>query len=72
MIYQIKIIGELDPSWSDWLGEVEITSTITEEGSAVTSLTVDAVDQAELFGILDRIRDLNLTLIQVINLENNT
>jgi len=71
MIFQIKIKGELDQSWSEWLGEVEITSTGTEEGSAITILTVDVVDQSALFGILDRIRDLNLFLLHVINQEND-
>lgn len=66
MIYQIKIKGELDHSWSDWLGNVEITSDLVEDGSVVTTMMVDAADQPVLFGILDRIRDLNLILIHVI------
>jgi hypothetical protein len=65
MIYQIKLKGELDQSWSDWLGEVEITSEQAEDGSIITSILVDAADQPALFGVLDRIRDLNFTLIQV-------
>jgi hypothetical protein len=67
MIYQINIKGELDQSWSDWLGEVEITLNLAEDGAAITTLTVDVLDQPALFGILDRIRDLNLVLINVIN-----
>jgi hypothetical protein len=70
MIYQIKIKGELDQSWSDWLGEVEITSSLTEDGATTTILIVDVPDQPALFGILDRIRDLNLVLINVICKEN--
>ena len=69
MIYQINIKGELDQSWSDWLGEVEITSKGTIDGSVSTTLTVDVEDQSILFGILDRIRDLNLVLINVINVD---
>jgi len=70
MIYQINIKGELDQSWSDWLGEVEITSCVTEDGSVVSTLNVDVLDQPALFGILDRVRDLNLVLIDVISKEN--
>jgi hypothetical protein len=67
MIYQIEIKGELDQSWSDWLGKVEITSSRTEDDAAITILTVEVVDQPALFGILDRIRDLNLDLLNVTN-----
>lgn len=65
MIYQIKLKGELDQSWADWLGEVEITSEQAEDGSVITTILVNAADQSTLFGVLDRIRDLNFTLIQV-------
>jgi hypothetical protein len=65
MIYQIKVQGELDQSWTDWLGEVEITAERAEEGSMITTLMVEAADQPALFGVLDRIRDLNFVLIQV-------
>jgi hypothetical protein len=65
MIYQIKLKGELDQSWSDWLGEVEITTEQAEDGSMITTILVDAADQPALFGVLDRIRDLNFILIQV-------
>jgi hypothetical protein len=71
MIYQIKIKGELDQSWSDWLGDVEIISEPQGDGSVITRLTVDAADQSTLFGILDQVRDLNLTLINVISKEDD-
>jgi hypothetical protein len=45
MIYQIKLKGELDQSWSDWLGEVEITSEQAEDGSVITTILVNAADQ---------------------------
>lgn len=65
MIYQLKVKGELDQSWSQWLGEVQITTDRQEGGSNVTTLEVDATDQSTLFGILERIRDLNIFLISV-------
>jgi hypothetical protein len=37
----------------------------TDEKEVITTLTVDLIDQAALFGILDHIRDLNLTLVSV-------
>ncbi len=65
MIYQIKIAGRLDQSWADWLGDVRINPEPQNDGSIITILTVDVADQSTLFGILDRIRDLNLSLITI-------
>jgi hypothetical protein len=65
MVYRIKIKGVLDPTWSNWLGNVDIHTEQSEEDGVSSSLTVDIIDQAALFGILDHIRDLNLVLISV-------
>jgi hypothetical protein len=65
MDYQIKIRGKLDRSWSEWLGEARITSELDENGVIITTLTVELADQPALFGILDRIRDMNLLPITV-------
>ncbi len=65
MIYRIMIKGTLDQSWSDWLGNVEITTDQLSNGSMVTTISMDAADQPALFGILDHIRDLNLDLLSV-------
>ena len=65
MIYQIIVKGELDKSWSEWLGGIRIGSEDQGDGSVLTTLSVDATDQSTLFGILDRIRDLNLFLVSV-------
>ncbi len=65
MVYQIKIKGVLDQSWSNWLGDVDICTERMEDGSVLTTLVGDLTDQAALFGILDRIRDLNLVLVSV-------
>ncbi len=68
MRYQIKVKGTLDESWTDWFGEVEITHG--EENHILISVICGEVpDQPALFGILDRIRDLNLPLISVIQLD---
>jgi hypothetical protein len=64
-MYQIQVKGILDPSWSDWLGGVQITRESSADGSTITTLTGDPIDQPALFGILDRIRDLNLVLVSV-------
>jgi hypothetical protein len=65
MEYQIKVKGKLDKSWSDWLGSTSVAYECDEVGLMFTTLTVQATDQPALFGILDRIRDMNLLPISV-------
>lgn len=65
MIFKIRVKGELDQGWSEWFCSIQTSSTIQEDGSVISTLIVDAADQSTLFGILDRIRDLNFFLISV-------
>jgi hypothetical protein len=60
-IYEIRLEGQLDPRWSEWLEGMTITPLETGE----TQLTGVVVDQAALHGLLNRIRDLNLKLVSV-------
>ncbi len=64
MRYLIKICGKLDPGWSAQLGGMQII-TVEEDGAFFTLLTGTITDQPALFGILDRLRDMNLLPILV-------
>ena len=59
--YEIKIKGNLDLCWSDWFSGLTLTHL---EGNQ-TLISGYLPDQAALHGLLERIRDLNLTLISV-------
>ena len=58
---EIKIKGHLDPRWSDWFAGLKLTHL---EGNE-TLLAGLLPDQAALYGLLERVRDLNLTLISI-------
>jgi hypothetical protein len=60
-IYRVVVKGTLKEDWSDWLGGL----TITAQPNGQTWLTGPVADQAALHGLLDRIRDVGLTLLSV-------
>ena len=59
--YQLRVDGHLDQHWSLWFGDL----TLTHEDNGTTSLTGVIADQAELHGLLTKIRDLGVTLISL-------
>ena len=62
----IIIRDHLNEKWEDWFEGMEINY----EGDN-TILTGYIKDEAHLHGVLNQIRDLNLTLISVNTAENN-
>jgi len=63
--YQIKVQGRLDEKWSDWFGGMTVMVQSESNDAPITTLTGAVADQSALRGILDKIWDLNLTLISV-------
>ena len=65
--YEIRVQGCIGSAWADWFGDL----TITEIGNE--SLIVGPLrDQAALFGLLNRVRDLGLMLIAVNRIKPET
>jgi hypothetical protein len=62
--YQIKIQGRLAETWSEWFDQMAI-SVEHEDEAVVTTLKGTVIDQAALYGLLSRIRDLGLPLLLV-------
>jgi hypothetical protein len=67
MVCQMRIEGHLDDQWTDWFGGM----TITLEENGDTLLTGPVIDQAALFGLLKKVRDLGMTLVSVNRVEHS-
>jgi len=59
--YRIRIAGHLDPAWSAWFDGL----AITQDNDGTTTLIGPLVDQAALYGLLNRLRDLGAPLLAV-------
>jgi catechol 2,3-dioxygenase-like lactoylglutathione lyase family enzyme len=59
--YEIRVKGHLPLHWSEWLEGF----TITHHDSGETVLAGSVGDQAALFGLIVKLRDLGLTLLSV-------
>jgi hypothetical protein len=60
---QITLQGELDPSWSEWFNGLQITRALDENGMQITCLKGAMPDQGALRGVMNKLWDLNLTLL---------
>ncbi len=58
---EVKVRGDLGPHWSDWFSGLKLVHL---KGN-VSVLSGLLPDQPAIFGVLERIRDLNLALISV-------
>lgn len=62
--YQIHVRGTLDPRWSAWFDQL----VIAHDAEGNTLLAGPISDQAALYGLLNRLRDLGMTLLSVARL----
>ncbi len=60
-IYQIIVQEKLDEQWSEWF----LPLVIRSDPAGNTMLYGPIRDQGELHGLLTKVRDLNLTLLEV-------
>jgi len=57
----IRIEGHIDKDWAEWLEDFSVTHQAGEE----TVLTGTVADQAALYGLIAKLRDLGLKLISI-------
>ena len=61
--YEFGIQGHLDDHWAAWLGDGDLTLTRHPDGTS--TLAGPVADQAQLHGVLARLRDIGVTLLWV-------
>ena len=61
MHYEIRVRGALDSGWSAWFEGPRVTS----DQHGQTTIAGPVVDQAALHGLLAKVRDLGLELLEV-------
>jgi hypothetical protein len=62
--YEIRVRDHLDQHWCTWFEGW----TITNLDGGVVLLSNSAIDQSGVHGVLNKIRDLNLTLISLVQI----
>jgi hypothetical protein len=63
--YEIRLTGHLDERWGAWFDGM----TVSQTGNGTTVISGPVADQAALHGVLQRVRDLGLPLISVMQVE---
>ena len=63
--YEIRLKGHLDARWADRFAGL----SFTHASDGTTILSGPVVDQAALYGLLRKVRDLGLPLLSVIQVE---
>ena len=60
--YQITVKEHLDHSWSAWFDGL----AIAHDPDGMTTLAGAVRDQSALYGLIDKARDLGLTLVSIV------
>ena len=63
--YEIRFKGHLEPRWAAWFDGM----CLTKEHDGTTLIHGPVVDQAALYGLLQRARDVGLPLVSVTQIE---
>ncbi len=62
--YEIRVNGHLGSRWAAWFDGLNLTT----ENDGVTLISGPVVDQAALHGLLNKLRDLGIPLVSLVQL----
>jgi hypothetical protein len=58
--YRLVVEGELGPERGAWFGAISLVAC-----NGLTTMELDLADQADLHGLLRRVRDMNLRIVEL-------
>jgi len=61
---EIRVKGRIDERWSEWFADLKITHDQDE-----SVLSGEVLDQAALYGLLAKLRDLGIALLSLRRLD---
>ena len=64
-VFRVSIEGILDDNWSNYFGMRSVSTERDEAGVGVTTFVTEAIDQAALIGLINRLNSLGLPLLAV-------
>ncbi|MCP4118627.1 MAG: hypothetical protein GY737_25190 [Desulfobacteraceae bacterium] len=67
--YRISVEGHLTDDWESYFSDSVISRRFNPGNKPVTIIMVTVTDQAELHGIISKIRDLGMVLIHLNRIE---
>lgn len=70
--FEIRVFGTLKQHWSEWFNDCKIAIDKSGPHATYTKITCLRLDQAGLRGLLNKIWDLNLSLISVHQIHDPT
>ena len=63
--YQIEVVGHLSTTKATWFRNLVLANKYGRDGTPITVMVGQVLDQAMLHGLLAKIRDLGLPLLAV-------
>ena len=69
--YQIEVVGHLNSKKATWFESLTCANEYGEDGTPITVMAGEVLDQAMLHGLLAKIRDLGLPLLAVNRIKSN-
>jgi hypothetical protein len=63
--YEIRVKGKISKSWAERLEGMQLNQFAREEGEAICTLEGELLDQAALFGVLNTLYGLQLSILSV-------
>ena len=63
--YRIRVQGHLEDSWSDRLGGMKLTRAFATDTQPMTVLVGHLIDQAALFGVMNALYGLHMSVLSV-------